>query len=309
MSGRKRIKKYSRRAFRSRRSSSKGWLVALAIVAFLLLCFIISVVIGLALGKRADEYKESPKYDLDVKDYYSGDKRVRAVDAHEYQWGYSPSYYVSNGITDLSVCLRDRDGFITYNSEVEVSFGGESSEGSRSLDETVEYVHSGGGYLCGYIYIRSFEIEDDHLREIYKAYEAALVAEASEGGVDEIMLVGIAPDEENIDETERFVSDMALAAGDKPLGVMLSLEVFAATENDDYRASRIRSVCDFVALDMTDMPENADEDGEEGLLYKTIGEMEYYIKSYSARIVLSAKNSSLYGAAVEYGVKNIQIIE
>ncbi len=308
MSGRKRIKKYSRRASRGRRSSKRWVAVVLAVVAFIALCFVLSVVIGLALGRRADEYQPAPKYDFDYEEHYSGNKKVKVVDAHDYQWGFGTSQYLSQGISDFSVCLRDSDGFITYNSEVEVSFG-EVSEGSRKLSAAVEHVHDGGGYICGYIYVQSFKIEDEYLRGVYKAYETALVAEASRGGVDEIMLVGIEPTAENIDELESFVSDMARAAGDKPLGVLLSREIFSATEKDDYRASRIRSVCDFVALDMRDLPEDADAGAEESVLFKILGEMEYYIKSYSMRVVISTENSSLYDSLLSFGAENIQIIE
>lgn len=308
MSGRKRIKKYSRRASRGRRSSKRWVAVVLAAVAFIALCFVISVVIGLALGRRADEYQPDPKYDFDYKEYYSGNKKVKIVDAHEYQWGFGTSHYLSQGISDFSVCLRDSDGFITYDSQVDVSFG-EVSEGSRKLSDAVDAVHNVDGYVCGYIYVQSFKIEDSYLRGVYKAYEAALVAEASRGGVDEILLVGIEPTSDNIDEIERFVSDMSRAAGDKPLGVLLSREIFSATENGDYRASRIRSVCDFVALDMRDLPKDADAGAEESVLFKTLGEMEYYIKSYSMRVVLSTENSSLYDSFLRFGAENVQIIE
>ena len=307
MAGRKRAKKYSRRASRMRRSSKK-WVIPMAIVAFLALCFTVSVIIGLALGRRAEEYQPAPSYDLEVKDYYSGDKRVKTVDAHSYKWGFGTGQYFSDGITDLSVCLRDSDGYITYDSEVNVSFG-EESEGSRRLSDEVRAIHDEGGYICGYIYVHSFKIEDEHLRSVYKAYEAALVAEAVRGGVDEIMLVGLAPDDDNIGEVENFVSDMARAAADKPLGVLLSREIFSATAENDYRAARIRKACDFVAVDLTDLPKNADFGREESVLYKTLGEMEYYIKSYSARVVISAENSALYKSLREFGAENIQIIE
>ncbi len=307
MAGRKRARKYSRRASRMRRSSKK-WVIPVAIAVFLALCFVVSVVIGLALGKRAEEYQPAPKYDLAVKDYYSGDKKVKTVDARDYKWGFGTSRYISDGITDFSVCLRDADGFITYDSQVEVSFG-EISEGSRRLSDEVKAIHDVGGYVCGYICVRSFAVEDEYLRGVYKAYEAALVAEAVSGGVDDIMLVGLAPDKDNIGEMEDFVGEMARAAGDKPLGVLLSRGVLSATAENDYRAARIRNVCDFVALDLTDLPKNADFGREESVLYETLGEMEYYIKSYSMRVVISAESSALCKSLTEFGAENIQIIE
>lgn len=287
----------------------RGLIVAIAVVAFLLLCFAISIPIGIALGQRADEVDETPNLDLGFEDYYSGDKTVRAVDARTYQLGFGVSPYVSIGVDELSLCLKDSDGFIAYNSQVTVSFGEEIKKGSRNLLSEVTSIHNGGAYLCTYVYVDSFNIEDEYLREIHKAYEIALINEAARAGVDEIMLVGLKPDAENIDEMLRFISDAAIAAEKSPLGVLVSRDIFALLEENDYTAARLRSVCDFLSLDMRDLPENAGSGGEESLLYKNLSEMEHYIGSYKLRVVLSEKNESLRNDAVKYGVESIQIIE
>ena len=308
MARRARMKKYSRRTSRGGRMP-RGLIVAIAVVAFLLLCFAVSVPIGIALGQRADEVDEFPRLDLGYDDYYSGEKPVRAVDAPTYLLGYGVSPYLSVGYSELSLCLRDADGFIAYNSQVKVSFGEEIKKGSRNLSTEVSAIHSGGAYLCTYIYVDSFNIEDEYLRGIHKAYELALINEAASAGVDEIMLVGLEPEVGNIDEMLRFVSDAAYAAGKSPLGVLLSREVFAGLAENDHTAAMVRSVCDFVALDMRDLSDNADRGGEESLLYKTLCDMEHYIGSYKMRVVFSEKNASLRDSAMKYGVESIQIIE
>lgn len=308
MARRARMNKYSRRTARGRKMP-RGLIVSIAVVAFLLLCFAISIPLGIALGRRADEVDEIPRLELGFDDYYSGDKTVRAVDARAYQLGFGVSPYVSIGVDELSLCLRDADGFIAYNSQITVSFGEEIRKGSRDLSAEVSSIHKGGAYLCAYVYVDSFNIEDEYLRGIHKAYEIAIINEAARAGVDEIMLVGLEPDAENIDEMLRFISDAAYAAEKSPLGVLLSREMLEGLAENDHTAARIRSVCDFVALDMRDLDENADRGGEESLLYKTLSEMEHYIGSYKLRVVFSEKNEALRDAAVKFGVESVQIIE
>ena len=128
--------------------------------------------------------------------------------------------------------------------------------------------------------------------------------------MDEILLIGLDVNEDNIDEVQRYVSDMSFAAENAALGVLLTPEVFKSSEDHVYHASRIRSVCDFVALDLRDLP--ADEEipeGGMGSFEKMISDMRFYIRSYNMRVVLSKNNSELYEEAKNLGVVSIQIVE
>ena len=307
MTRRRRRSKYSRRTLLNR-DRSRVWVYIMAIAAFVALCLIISVGVGLLLGKKAGEH--SPRYDFNSKTYYSGYKLVKPVDAHPYTFGDYAGLLTGVGITDFSVCLRSPDGAITYDTEYDVSFGEEIAEGVSPLSKYTTYIHESGGFVCAYFHVISFTVEDEHLREIYKAHELALLSEAARSGADEIMLVGLDISEENIDEIERFVSDAASAAGTAVLGALIAPEVFKLTEEGIYHAARLRAVSDFVALDLRDLPDNADsvKVGEISLLEQVLDEMEYYVSSYSMRVVLSEDNSALYDAMRELGVANIQII-
>lgn len=307
MNRRRRRSKYSRRTLLNR-DRSRVWVYIMAIAAFVALCLIISVGVGLLLAKEAGEH--SPRYDFNSKTYYSGNKLVKPVDAHPYTFGDYAGLLTGVGITDFSVCLRSSDGAITYNTEYDVSFGEEIAEGVSPLSKYTTYIHESGGYVCAYFHVISFTVEDEQLREIYKAHELALLSEAARSGADEIMLVGLNVTDENIDEIEEFVSDAATAAGTAVLGALVTPDVFRLTEEGIYHAARLRAVSDFVALDLRDLPDNADsvEVGEISLLEQVLDEMEYYISSYSMRVVLSEENSVLYDALRKLGVASIQII-
>ncbi|MBE6684669.1 MAG: hypothetical protein E7592_03345 [Ruminococcaceae bacterium] len=306
----RRRSRYSRRTVLNR-NRSRAWIYIVAIAAFVVLCLMISVGVGLLLSEKAEKYENSPKYDFDSKPYYSGDKVVKPVNARLYSFGDYAGLLTGVGITDFSVCLRAPDGSLTYDTEYDVSFGEAVGEGVSELSKYTTYIHENGGYVCAYFYVTSFGIEDEYLREIYKAYELALISEAARNGADEIMLVGLDVTDDNIDEIKKFVSDASHSAGASILGVLVSPETFKLADEGIYHAARLRSVCDFVALDLRDLPDDADEveaEGEASLLDSTLGDMEYYISSYSMRIVFSEKNSSLCDAAIALGIENLQII-
>lgn len=301
MGRRKRIRRYSRRT--SSGNGSRVLVIIVAIVSFLTLSLAVSVAAGLALGKMADGYT-SPEINgaLAVEDYYSGDKFVKAVEAHEYSWGLGTAYYRGIGITDFSVCLRDKDGFITYHSDVDVTFGENAGMGKRNLSDEVKDTQRDEGYVCAYFYSSAFEESDPYKREIKKAYEIALINEAAKSGIDDILIIGLKPNDENIDELEAFLSNLSYASEKSALGVLVSPDDVLLTDDGKYLVPRLRSVCDFTALDLRDVNSVTS-------LKASLDEMEYYIKSDAMRLVFSKDNSSLMKDAFNLGITSAQIVE
>ena len=310
--------RYTRRAEGSIRRSER--LTVIIIVAvFLVLCAIVSVIVGITLGERADKYQSTSKYEFSGESYVSGSKTVKSVDAFAYSLGADAKGYIGRGISDFSICLRDMEGAFTYDSALLFNAGVIQNETGVDLVEEMSYLHGLGGYACAYIYADSFKCEDKYLREVYKAREIALINEAVQCGVDDILILGLEINNESIAEIEKYVSDASIAAGKAPLGVAVSREVILMTEQEIYLAGRLREVCDYIALDLRDfgadveqIPEESSGDEEdeslEGELDAIIGEMEYYIEAYGMRIIFSKANSSLYDSAKELGVVNIQIV-
>ena len=303
MGRRVRMRRYSRRSASGGRAKRVAAII-FAIVAFLLLSVVLSVAAGLALGRFADQYQGDVQSGQTlVKDYYSGDKVVKAVNAHEYSWGLGTGYYLSIGITDFSVCLRDADGYITYHSSVAESFSGSNDNmGSRNPAESVSAIKNDGGYVCTYFYSTAFNEPDKYKREVLKAYEIALINEAAKSGVDDILIIGLDPTEENIDEMERFVSDLAKASENSTLGVLISPDDVKLTDSGVYIVPRLRAVCDFVALDVRNV-------NTRSALYELINELEHYISSGNMRLVFSTQNSSFLKNAVDYGANSVQVVE
>ena len=303
MGRRVRMRRYSRRTSSSGRAK-RVVMIIVAVVAFLVVSVALSVAAGLALGRLADEHQGDVQSAKPlVEDYYSGDKRVKAVNAHKYSWGLGTSYYMSIGITDFSVCLRDSDGYITYHSEVAASVSGSSDHmGSRDPSEAVAAIKIEGGYVCTYFYSAAFDEPDVYKREILKVYEIALINEAARAGVDEILIIGLKPTKENVDEMESFVSDLAVASGKSALGVLVAAEEVKLTDGGEYIVPRLRAVCDFTALDAREIETRTE-------LYAFIDEMEYYISSGDMRLVFSDGNSSFAQNAIDHGANSVQVVE
>lgn len=303
-----------RYATRNTKRAKTVTLVVTALV-FLLLSLAISVTIGILLGKRAEEIggaNMGDGYSLSYEPYLSNGRTVEPVDAYAYEWGANVKPYISMEITDFSVKLRGADGGLAYLSEVGELKDFCAISDDVDLSAEVEYIHSCGGRVRAYFYVHAFGAENPALRELYKAYEIALVSEAARAGVDDIMLIGLEVDGGSIDELERYVSEMSKNTGDCALGVLVSSQLVLLTEQDIYYAARLRSVCDFLALDLRALPESADrvEEGAEeaSLLEQTAERMEYYVSSYGMRAVLSKSNAALYDSAKSLGFESIQIV-
>ena len=167
-----RFKKYSRRTSRAR-NSSRVWLAVLIVAVFLVLCLLISVVIGLVLGKKAESQAQKPKLDVAVDTYYSGERQVKRVDAIIYDWDFNISNIWRDEI-DFSVCLQESDGSLAYDPGLGITLDG-IAFGEKSLAEHVGYIKDYGGHVSAYLYVRTFDTDDEYLRNIICDFEIALV--------------------------------------------------------------------------------------------------------------------------------------
>ena len=304
--------KYKKRKKVKGRSSHKI-VSALAAILIVLACFAVAVIAGIALGKKADQYaSEGNKYDFDYEPYKSGDKTVKAVEALDYTLGESARGYIRNGEGYLSFCLRNSLGELSFISSTAAEMGIAQGESSISLSDEMTYVHGLGGYACAYIYSTAFACEDAYLREIYKAYELALISEAARCGVDDVLIVGLEIDADNIAEIEKYVSDASIAAGKAPLGVLVSRELVLMANSGSYIASRVFGACDYLALDLRSLDPGAvlepiDPEGNSGA-DAIVGELEYYIEAYRMRMVFSRENAEICDLFRELGVNNTQIV-
>lgn len=309
-----RIKKYSRRRSASPYKRSAAPIV-ISVIAFLILSFVISIAIGVALGKRAENDDGGKRIDLSIEEYESNGKKVSPVEAYHFPTASSPYDYVRQEIYDLSVCVSNKEGKLNYYLEAAEKMPLREN-GEKSFAVLCADAQDAGARVCAYVYVTAFEIEDKYEREVVKAFEIALVEEIAKAGASDILLLGIDVGEENIKEVEDFVAKAANSSQNVQLGVAVTEETLRLTENEIYIAARVRSACDYLALDLTHLRvadgESAgiDSNGDRkpSLLEQTLENNKYYVKSYPMRILFSQSEFRIYQYALELGVENMQIV-
>ncbi len=310
----RRIKKFSRRTHSQYKKSHAP--IILSIAAFLLLSVIISVAVGISLGKRAENTSDKPRFEFDKAEYISNGKKITAREAYNFPYGAGAADYVAQDIKDFSVCIRHKDGSLDYYFETGNDAPLFSMNTEIKFSDLCESAYRAGGRVCAYMYITSFAIEDKYMRDMVKAYEISLIAEAARSGADDILLLGIEATEQNIAEVEEFVARAAAASKNAPLGVAVSEEILRSAESESYLGARLKSACDYLALDLTYMTladgESAgkDENGESlpSKLEAMVEACEYYIKTYPVRLLFSKEYSRIYKYAIELGIKDFQIV-
>ena len=310
----RRMKRYSRRT-RTAGKTSRVSLIVLCVVIFLVLSISVSVVIGILLGKRSQEVSNRPKYEFDKVEYQSGGKTVKSIEGYYFAKGASAADYYVQGIRDFSFCLRHKDGSLDFSSDIAKKLGFDFADTESGVKQTVSGIKTEGGRACGYFYVRAFNETNDGLRDVYEAYELALIEEMVQSGIDEILLLGIDVNKDNIDEVERFVAKASLMSQSTAIGVAVSLDTLSKTEREIYYAARIKNACDFLALDLCHLTVNdgesgVSEDGQRvpGKLEDIIGQNEYYIKQYGLRLLFSRDESQIYKAAMALGIVDFQIV-
>ncbi|MBE6584751.1 MAG: hypothetical protein E7649_07260 [Ruminococcaceae bacterium] len=310
----RRMKRYSRRTSGPQKRS-RAPLIILCVAIFVVLCLAVSVVIGILLKDQAENAMDRPRYDFEKIEYQVGNKTVKSIEGYHFSKGSNAYDYYAQGIEDFSFCLRHYDGSLDHYSSVAEVTGFDAMDSSVSLDGVVDDIKDAGGRACGYFYVTSFDEQDDKVREVYKAYELALISEMADSGIDEIILLGINVTDENIGEVEEFLAKAASDAKNVAIGAAVSWDTLMLTEKETYHAARIKNSCDFLALDLCHMTvedtnEGRDEEGNRlpSVFELSISRAQYYLKTYRVRLIFSAAQSSIYRTALELGIVDFQIV-
>ena len=136
MGKRTKFGKYSRRTSLDN-NGAKLTPIIISIAVFVLLCVVISFVVGLLLGKKAESIGFVSDFEISEESYYSGDKLVSPVEAYYYEPGMKVGTYVSKGITDFSLCLRHSDGSLAFDTYSFASEGYEKIVFDESTSEPI----------------------------------------------------------------------------------------------------------------------------------------------------------------------------
>ncbi len=294
------------------------WVVAMGIVILLGAVFFASVGVGNWLLRTAEKYPaDGEQQEIpEVPQEQIIPVTVPLVKAYAYRIGDRYSSYVYADITQLCAPLRTQDGLLAFDSAVCERAGWEEN-GNVDLTQNVDNLHHNSLYLCAYMPISGFSEQDKAMRELALSYEAALIAEAAAADVDEIFLCGLAPTQANIPEISQYICRIKSLAGDCAIGALIEPEVLLATKYDVYTAAQLLSVCDFLVLDLRNLPLDASEtdSGESAaeqpsLTVKYIMEnMQYELIRYSPRLALDSTQTDALDYVIAQGYGNWVVME
>ena len=270
----------------------------------------VAVAIGLGayLGRLADGYEKKPQYEISGNT--SPASQAPAVTAPYFAYGDYLYGYINQGYTELSMSLGDDDA-PTFNSAAAAMVSGVEC-GQTDITEYARLMHKYEGLACGYFNSGAFEYSDAGERRIRAAYEVSLLGEAAASGIDDILILGIDVTEENVREVSEYLCDVKAALGDCSVGIAISVGTLLMTEDEVYIAARLKSACDFVALDLRylDLSALESETGETGdALAEYLSELDYYLSAYYLRLVFSPENKSLFDRSQSLGLENLQVAE
>ncbi len=312
------VKRYRRRSSRSIRRSKKAPVI-LGICGLVLLAVglivLAATLIGLSLRNEAEENQEQPTVDYITPEIQiqAPAADVREVNAAIYTFKQYAADFIYRDIFDLSVMLRDKEGYVGFNSEVAKTVGFDECDEKIDLSEEVRSIRLQGGYLCAYMYVAGFSDTTD-MAEMIRAYEKQLIIEAAGSGIDEVLIFGIDVTRDNLYDVLEFLSDIRAKAGNTKIGIELDYDDVVSDDPDGYVAQMALRVCDFIALDASSVPCEENREalglrGEQCDFYTAIEKIHYYTSKMQIRLTFDAGESALYKSIDECTYLNRQMHE
>ena len=299
----RRRKSYNARRDRVRRISNHK--KAIIIAVFTLLVTVFSVILGNCLGQMVKEQEknelESPSPER-IRYETLSDVRVNAKHFDISEISYTPvatiERWAALGRTSVSLTVRRTSGKLNYNSEIAKALGKDETSG-LDIRELIGTFDDNNIHVSG-IFESSFMFNTEGLNDVYSAYEIQLVGELHSAGVDDILISGLKIDSENIETALDFLYDIRSKYKDAVIGVSMPYGV-AISESGSYVAYMLSGVCDYIALDLSDVYES-------GELTERISDSVYYISRYDARILLDSSLGTAVEILEELGIGNWQYV-
>ena len=299
----RRRKSYNARRDRVRRISNHK--KAIIIAVFTLLVTVFSVILGNCLGQMVKEQEknelESPSPER-IRYETLSDVRVNAKHFDISEISYTPvatiERWAALGRTSVSLTVRRTSGKLNYNSEIAKALVKDETSG-LDIRELIGTFDDNNIHVSG-IFESSFMFNTEGLNDVYSAYEIQLVGELHSAGVDDILISGLKIDSENIETALDFLYDIRSKYKDAVIGVSMPYGV-AISESGSYVAYMLSGVCDYIALDLSDVYES-------GELTERISDSVYYISRYDARILLDSSLGTAVEILEELGIGNWQYV-
>lgn len=246
---------YYRLNKRKRVSPKKIIIIVFAVILVLAMLFIL---VGNLLNKKTkDDGTQNGETEQTVNEQISS-KLPYSVNAYAVDLALNDLSAVStkandlrsNGATAISVNLSDDKGNLFFKSDIAEKFGNQlSSSTLPSVSDIFSRVTSKNVLGCGYISLSFEKEEDPKVRMVKRAYDAALVAEISEGGFTDVTLRCGYVDLDVCEELVSLSESISVTGDSIHVGTALPENVLKAGDLSLF-LDKLTSAYDFLALDL-----------------------------------------------------------
>lgn len=210
----------------------------------------------------------------------------------------------TNGQTALSLPLTDANGTLLYRSEVAERLSMSMGTSSVEISSLCTAAEANGIYLCGSFTLKAAEEENPLDRSVYLSEAAAVIAEAFEYGVHDIVLRAPSMDRSNLSELIRLAEAVKSFSPNALLGLALPDDLVAAP--DASVIEQLAYAMDYLALDLSRYGEEEPVSVAE---FQTDA-MLYYLLRYEMRVLVPSEHQdAIVTKITEFNIKNWMTLE
>ena len=317
MNGRNRHMQYRRSVYR-RRQIRLGLILSVVILAVLLLVFLI--VGNLLFGKQEPDEEPDLQTNPPTTDNTDNKEKtpVASLRAKAVLLETSDSStfatrirrLTDTGAVSASIPLNTADGKLLYRSAVGEKLG-YPTNGTPSvrISSALGQIDN-AFYLSGVFYLNAFSESDPLLRSVELSKAAAILGEALEQGMDDVLLIAPGMSADQVDELLRFAEDVRTLSPKAVLGLTLSDSILSH-DTASALIDKLANGLDFLAMDATQYGT------EDPAAYATAtvndSNMMYNRLRYHMRVLLpacadEATRNSVIDAVEKNGVDSWQIL-
>ena len=212
-----------------------------------------------------------------------------------------------NGGAAVSIPLTDGAGGLLYASPLAQRLGLQSAE-SYTVTLAAALASVGERYSSGIFSLPALLEEDALLRSVRLAQSAAILAEAAEAGLDEVVLTVPDMTEAQVDELLHFVGEVRHLAPDLTVGLAVSAAI-RQSENAAALLDRLYEGLDLLAIEAS--AGEGDAAAQIEALITDAG-MRYNLLRYHMRLLFPSANAdgqaALIAVAEKEGFRNWQFV-
>ncbi len=283
----------------------------LSVIALWLGVAVLSVIIALAignvLGDKADKLPNSPSVPANLYKYTGED--VQPIDAWLISlYGQTPEKLeaevsaMPDSVRSVSLYLRSNGGATAYASAIYSAVTGNAS-GGMSLKEAVELLHKNGYYVSGCFDIGAPKLAGKDGCDALVGFETALICEALESGIDELILLGLPSGQDSIYITAGMFESIRKKHPDAVLGAGIDYKLMLSDAGAEALLG-YSEFADFCALDTS----GAKAVGSNAV--QIVKSLTYIFETYPIRLLFEcssdADRQAQADALRQLGITNIQ---